>query len=383
VQAFNRAPDPSDWSQYSRAEVPAGPPSAPGRPTTDPAMPVGSQAQISVSWPAVTGDAANGDAVKEYTLKVIHGGSTKSITTSGTSQNITVDPSTSDYTFQVIATNKAGDSDPSATSAPRRAAVAPAAPTNVTADPGDGKVKLNFTAGDLNGSTAGEITWHYEVNQTGANGTIRSGGTIGGLNNGTKYTFDVWGTSSVAGVSPGKKATSNQAIPFGKPIITLDAITRMDNAVEFKWHVDNNGAALTAEDPNLSGSSGSKTNSGLSPSQSTSITVKYTNKAGTSSATWNGQANDPPPPSRSVNISKSSQTVAGCTMHGGGSCPKIHLVTSGFSGRYSCTFYRGLGSAAWVTVSFTGDVNDYSAYFGYDDTIWAVCDTIKSNELNW
>ncbi|MGV8907388.1 MAG: Ig-like domain-containing protein [Propionicimonas sp.] len=335
VQAVNRAPDPSDFSQYSGAEVPAGPPSAPSRPTTDPATPVGSQAQISVSWPAVTGDAANGDAVKEYSLKVIHGGSTRTITTAGTSQNVTVDPSTSDYTFQVVATNKAGNSTPSPASVPRRAAVAPAAPQNVSADPGDGKVTLTFSAGGLNGSTAGEITWHYEVNQTGANGTIRSGGSIGGLNNGTKYTVDVWGTSSVAGVSPGKKATSNQAIPFGKPVITLQAINRMDNAVEFRWHVDSNGASLTAQTPNVDGSgNGSVTRTGLAAGEYTTLDVSYTNKAGTATDRWTGQANDPPPP---PSVSVYRGTYQGdCPVMGPGPCYTIGVQTANFPGNVTC-----------------------------------------------
>ncbi|MFZ1411462.1 MAG: Ig-like domain-containing protein, partial [Micropruina sp.] len=111
VQAVNRAPEPSEWSPYSLAEVPAGPPNPPGQPTTNPATPVGDQAQITVSWPGVTGAAANGSPVTGYTLDVLQGGSqVRSIEVTGTRKNVTVDPSTSDYSFRVTATNKAGTS---------------------------------------------------------------------------------------------------------------------------------------------------------------------------------------------------------------------------------------------------------------------------------
>lgn len=380
VQAVNRAPDPSDWSQYSKPEVPAGKPAAPGRPTTDPATAVGSQAQLNVTWPALTQNEWNGDATDEYTLKVMHGGSSRTITVHGTSQNITVDPSTTDYTFSVTATNKAGESGSSPTSAPRRAAVAPAAPVNLTATPGDGRAKLTFSSGDLNGSTAGEITYHYKVNQTGAQGTISSGSWVSGLNNGTKYTFDVWATSSVAGVKPGAAATSNAVTPYGKPIITLDGIDRLDNAVRFRWHVDSNGSPLTSQNPALSGTSGTKTVTGLAPGQSTSITVSYANAAGTSSATWSGQANDPPPPM--VTLSKGA-TVTGTGANGcsvGSTCYKLHIVAANFSpgSTYKAACYVD-GTSYWtqnVTTNGSGgwsaDLQCYSGFAGTQASLGGV-----------
>lgn len=336
VQAVNRAPEPSEFSQYSKPEVPAAPPDAPGRPTSDPASPVGSQAQVSVTWPAVTGDAANGDAVTKYTLTVMRGGSTiKTVETADNSQNVTVDTSTSDLTFQVTATNKAGESKPSPVSAPRRAAVAPDAPKSVTADPGDQKVKLTFVAGDLNGSKGGEITYHYQVNQTGAKGTISSGGTIGGLTNGTKYTFDVWATSSVDGVEPGKKTTSNSATPFGKPIITFDGSDRLDKSVRFRWHVDDNGSKLTSQDPALSGARGEYTKTGLADGESWTLDVSYGNAAGTSTAKWSERANDPPPPP-SVGVYRGSY-MGPCPVDGPGPCYEVGVETKNFTSAVTCT----------------------------------------------
>lgn len=295
VQAVNRAPEPSEWSHYSRPEVPAGPPSAPGRPTTQPATSVGSQAQISVSWPAVTGAASNGDEVGEYTLRISHGNSSRELSVSDTRQNITVDPSTSNYTFAVSATNKAGTSRWSQASAPRRAALPPGAPREVRAEPGDGQVRLRFTAGESNGSRTDEITYHYRINQTGSQGTISSGDSIRGLTNGRSYTFDVWATSSVAEVKAGNRATSNSVRPYGRPIISLDSIQPLDDGVRFRWRVDSNGSELTTEDPGLSGDRGDRTLSAR-PAESRTLNVRYANAAGNSTASWTGRANDPPRP---------------------------------------------------------------------------------------
>ncbi|MGD8166542.1 Ig-like domain-containing protein [Herbiconiux sp. P16] len=219
VQAVNRAPDPSDFSGWSATEIPAGKPEAPSAPTTTPSQPVGSQAQIAVSWVA---PAANGDAVAYYTLNTLQNDVVINTVSNipGTTTNATVAVSTDDYTFQVSAHNKAGDSEFSPKSSPRRGAVAPSAPTGVsaTATGANGTVNLAFTPGAGNGNRPEELGYQYRVNQTGAIGSIPAGGgAVGGLNNGTEYTFDVWAISTVEGVSPGAATTSNPAVPFGPP----------------------------------------------------------------------------------------------------------------------------------------------------------------------
>lgn len=301
VQANNRAPEPSAWSPYSAAAVPVGVPDAPGQPATTPSASVGSQAQIAVSWapPANT----NGDPIADYTLSVKRGGSVlNTLTVAGTSQNVTVDTSQTDYTFSVTARNKAGSSVPSADSAPRRAANAPGAPTSVTVVPTDGSATISFIPGPLNGSNDSEVTYYYRVNQTGAQGRLPSGGgPVGGLINGTSYTFNVWAASSVQGVSPGAQTTSNTVVPFGKPIVTLQGIDRLDNAVRFRWNVNSNGRSLTAASPAVdSAGNGTYTATGLAPGATTALDVSYTNEGGTSTAHWEGQANNPPPKSATV-----------------------------------------------------------------------------------
>ena len=71
VQAHNRAPEPSSWSAWSATEIPARVPDAAAAPSTERLDPVGSQAQMRVSWGA---PANNGHAIAEYRLNVIRGG---------------------------------------------------------------------------------------------------------------------------------------------------------------------------------------------------------------------------------------------------------------------------------------------------------------------
>ncbi|GGH42278.1 Ig-like domain-containing protein [Microbacterium album] len=300
VQAVNRAPDPSDWSPYSAAVVPAAPPDAPGQPTTVPASPVGAQAQIAVSWAPPAND--NGDAVSSYTLTVKRGGAVVNTLTGLTtmSQNVVVDTSETDYAFSVTAHNKAGTSAPSPDSAPRRAALAPAAPASVTVTPGDGSIVVAFEPGPLNGNRADEVTYHYRVNQTGAQGTLpREGGRITGLANGSRYSVNVWATSAVQGVAPGSEAGSNEAVPFGRPIITLQGIERLDNAVRFRWHVNPNGRSLTHASHGGEGNH-EHTVTGVPAGGSATLDLSVSNEAGPATARWEGRANDPPPKSASV-----------------------------------------------------------------------------------
>lgn len=295
VQAVNRAPEPSEWSQSSRSEVPAGVPDAPGRPRTQPARDVGGQAQMQVVWPGVTGNAANGDPVKSYTLRINHGGSSRDVTTAGTEQNVTVEPSTTDYTFSVTATNKAGTSERSQTSPPFRAALPPGAPKDVRAEPGDRGVTLTFSAGDLKGSRPNEVSYYYETHPGGRSGRISSGGHVTGLQNGESYTFDVWAESSVPGVIEGSKARSKAVTPFGRPIISNLRSSPGDNEVTFRWNVDSNGRSIDSSKAPVSGEGELVwTKTGLADNESYTLSLRYTNEAGSTSDSATERANQPP-----------------------------------------------------------------------------------------
>ncbi|SEQ81267.1 Ig-like domain-containing protein [Arthrobacter sp. OV608] len=286
VQANNRAPEPSAWSPYSASVIPAGVPDAPAPPTTSPSTAVGSQAQILVTWAPPN---ANGDPVADYTLSVRRGGAVvNSLTLAGTSQNVTVDTSESDYSFSVTARNKAGASAPSADSAPRRAANAPSAPVSVTATEGDRNSQVSFTPGPLNGNRPNEISWRWKATPGGLSGSFGSAttGTITGLANGTSYTIQVWGESTVQGVAPGPATSSNPVNPYGSPLVRNLVGVGGDGTVSFNWSVDGNGRNVTGVQVNTSAGSTSGgagltsyTASGLGPSQTVNASVTVTTDA--------------------------------------------------------------------------------------------------------
>jgi hypothetical protein len=346
VQAVNRAPDPSDWSGFSRGEVPAGKPSAPGTPTTTAATPVGPQAQIKVTWPAVTGDAANGDPVSEYTLVVYQGGSEiRRFTEKDTSRAVNLDPSQTDFTFKVSATNKAGTSALSEASAARRAAIAPSAPRNVVLTPHDGRVTINFDPpSDLNGNKASELTYEYKLSPSNRRGSVSNGGTIDSLTNGTPYSVELWATSSVAGVAQGASGNSNSATPFGKPIITCRTPERRDNAVLIKWNVNSNGRSLTTQSPKSVDGAGNAEQlvSGLQPSETGSVGLTYGNEAGNETTSCSGQANDPPPPYVTV---YNGGYGGICQSDGTSLCYFVGVSTHNFTSNVTCTLDGGYATS--------------------------------------
>src|SRR5690606_16296371 len=148
VQAINAAPDPSDWSEMSAAETPAGPPFKPGAPTaTRVDTAVGGQTTVSWDQPNT-----NGDAIKSYELDVIENGSTaRTIEVAGTTTSQTIQnlKPTSSYTFVVSAENKAGTSEKSAASNAVVPYGTPVVPSNVSASLGSntsGRANVSWSA---------------------------------------------------------------------------------------------------------------------------------------------------------------------------------------------------------------------------------------------
>lgn len=218
IRAYNDAVEPSSWSDYSASEIPAGPPLQVAKPTTTRLAPVGSRAQIAVTWAIPSG---NGDPVSGFTVSALRGGTlVSSQQVSGTTKSapFQLDPSSSNYTFTVVARNKAGSSVASAPSDPRRAFIAPGAPTGVAAAASDKAITVTFTRGPANGADAAWITHEYELNGNGTWRALPADGRIGGLQNGTAYTVKVRATTTADGatyVGP-PSAASAAATPFGQ-----------------------------------------------------------------------------------------------------------------------------------------------------------------------
>lgn len=236
IQAFNDAPEPSTWSDYSASEIPAGPPDRIDKPTTTRLTPVGDRAQIGVQWITPSG---NGDTVSEFTVRALRAGvEIANRTVSGTTNSTAFELETSNsaYTFTVTATNKAGTSTPSVASDPRRAFVAPGAPTGVSATPGDRSLTVTFTPGSANGADAAWITYQYELNGNGNWNALPGSGVISGLANGNSYTVRLRAVTSADGATyTGNPSSASAAqVPYGQignPSVTPDL--RTTSSVEF------------------------------------------------------------------------------------------------------------------------------------------------------
>ncbi|EMY33221.1 fibronectin type III domain-containing protein [Arthrobacter crystallopoietes BAB-32] len=225
VQAHNKAPEPSEFSPYSAAEVPAGPPAAAGAPTTERVQSVGDESQLRVSWAA---PANNGGEILDYTVREYQGGSLNRTLppVTGTSQTITAPNSEADYTYTVTARNKAGDGEASPQSNPRRAVGAPDAPTGVSLKEantgGAGRsVTISFnelTAAQRNGARAGEVSYRAAFSD-GRSMAVSSGQTVGGFTNGSNVTAQVTAVANSDGASynSAPSARSNAAKPYGAP----------------------------------------------------------------------------------------------------------------------------------------------------------------------
>ncbi|GAA1761777.1 Ig-like domain-containing protein [Pseudarthrobacter sulfonivorans] len=256
VLARNDAKEPSEWSAYSAAEVPAGVPATPAAPSATAAPSVGPQSQLKVSWTAPNN---NGDAVSAYTLTTLRGGAVvSSQQVAGTSQNVTVDNSESGYTFTVSATNKAGTSGTSAQSAAVRAVGKPAmvgtpSATLVGTNADGGKIDVRFTQltdAQRNGSTANEISYMYRLTSGGGSGSIPAGGGVVAAANGTDTAVVVWAVSSRSSTAGDASPASNSVNPYGlafAPTVTGSGSGGVgDKTVSWSWNQPSgNGRAVT------------------------------------------------------------------------------------------------------------------------------------------
>jgi hypothetical protein len=219
---------------------------------------VGSQSQLRVVWSAPNN---NGDPVSSYTLTTLRGGAAvASQQVAGTSQNVTVDNSESNYTFTVAATNKAGTSATSAQSAPIRAAGKPGQVNGGTVRENgtSGQLEVTFTPltdAQRNGSTASEIAYSY--NADGKTGAIKAGGgTIGGMTNGRDITVTIIATSTKNNMSGDAKAigTGNPYGPANAPNVNGTTSAKGDGQVHWTWNnPSTNGRPLNHYEVSMDG----------------------------------------------------------------------------------------------------------------------------------
>ncbi|WP_157365222.1 Ig-like domain-containing protein [Arthrobacter sp. QXT-31] len=355
IQASNKAPDPSEWSAYSASMIPAGIPGAPGKPATTRSTSGGADSIMLVSWAAA---ANNGASIDTYTVNAMQGGSTVASTTVSGSQlsvPVTVGNSATDYTFTVVAKNKAGTSAASPPSDPRRAFGTPGAVPGVRADPLDNAVQLSFGEAAGNGATP---SYQYQVNGGGftavpADKVIRTG-----VPNNGNYTIGVRAVNSMDGATyEGPVTNSNPVAPYGKPHATSVNPVTVTTTVRFDvGAVVNNGRPVVALEYQSSdgksgtlGAGGGSVTTGNGYDQTISITVTVVDDLGQRTAVSasgrtapakylvvdNGTAS-PGTCEWPTNSTSAPDTAANCAAGGGtfvaqGTRVQVQCVTTGAS----------------------------------------------------
>ncbi|MDP1848477.1 MAG: fibronectin type III domain-containing protein [Solirubrobacteraceae bacterium] len=263
-------------SAPSNAATPAGLPSAP---TSVSATRGDDTATVSFAAPY-----ANGSPISSYTVTASPGGATASggagpVAVSGLSNGTS-------YTFTVTATNAVGEGPASAASNAATPAGVPAAPMGVSAARGDEQATVSFAAPSADGSP---IT-SYTVTASPGHASASSTGspiTVGGLLNGTAYTFTVTATNDVG---EGTASDPSDAVtPAGLPGAPTDvaAVAGDGDAYVTFTAPDANGAAITSYNVTASpgGATASSTGSpvtigGLANGTSYTFTVTATNDVG-------------------------------------------------------------------------------------------------------
>jgi hypothetical protein len=251
VQAINTA-GTGAGSASSAPLVPAGPPGAPTNATA-----TGGDRQASVAFDAPAND--NGASISGYTLTATDttNGANGGQTVTGPASPLTVAGLTNgdSYTFAVTASNWAGTSSPSSSSASVVPAGVPGAPIDVTAlatgQSGAASVTFAAPASDT-GAGITSYTVTATDTTTGANGgeTVTGAASpliVTGLTNGDSYTFAVTASNSAGTSSP--SSYSLAVVPAGPPGHPTNAVATGGNTsatVAFTTPANDHGAPVTA-----------------------------------------------------------------------------------------------------------------------------------------
>ncbi|MFJ6114347.1 Ig-like domain-containing protein [Agrococcus sediminis] len=264
-------------------------PDAPPRPNVDA---VGDR-QVTLTWAA---PPSNGAPITGYVVQSTDGAisfpcSSTTCTVTGLRNNIT-------YTFQVVAQNEVGDSDPSPASNEARPDRRPEQPAPPVVERGDTQVGLTWTPPANNGSPI----QHYvvEISPPAPGGVVQQQAagtsfTWTGLANGTAYSFRIQAVN-LAPEPSDFSAYSQPVTPAGPPTQVQQVSASPDRSIpgevqiQVTWQAPNpNGATITHYTVTPSNGAAPVQVTGTSANfrfpaadESISFTVTATNDAGTS-----------------------------------------------------------------------------------------------------
>ena len=232
----------------------AGPSATSGSTTPTPQPPdaplsltvVAGNATAAISWATPSSDG--GMPITNYTIKSSPGNKTCTWISGPLTCVVSGLTNGTAYTFTATATNSVGTGPSSDASAPATPVTTPGKPTGVSGTRGDGQVSISWMAPLSSGG--GPITGYTATaSPTGATCTWVSGPlscTVGGLTNGSAYTFTVTATN-VAGTGL-PSAPSGPVTPGTVPSAPTSVSGLRGNAqVAVSWvaPTSNGGAAIT------------------------------------------------------------------------------------------------------------------------------------------
>ncbi len=216
--------------------------------------------QVTVNWDVPTSDG--GSPITGYDVTRYEAGVAPVTTSVGAVTQLTIGGLTNGttYTFRIAAINAIGTGAQSTDSNPVTPRTVPDAPTGVSATAAAGQATVSWTAPASNGGSAvtGYVVTRYVagVLQGTSNVGAVSQTTVGGLTNGTTYTFRV-AAKNVAGTGA-LSTESNAVTPRGVPNAPTSATATAGPAqatVSWSAPASDGGSAITGYDvtPYLAG----------------------------------------------------------------------------------------------------------------------------------
>ncbi len=396
VRAYNASPTPSEWSPDSAPETPAKAPDPPAAPTAAGVV-AGIGKQMNVQWAPPN---TNGAPISGYELTVVRAGAAeRTVAVDGDTTPATVDVDNGvNYTFRVVAINKAGKSAPSADSA---ATVAHGRPFQVT----------SFSVVDNNGGTGydrrvryalnppndnGMASARYEFNYSGGDvvnyAAAATGGFVPNLTNGTAYRLKVRACNDMCGEW---SAQSAAVTPYG-PVNTPGAGAAKNGArhVTVSWSQPAaNGRPIARLEISLNGGgwenvgtgNGNRT-VGDGPNQTWQIRVRAIDSAGQVSAIASAQAATDPP---QVNVSKGARTSASDCTTSACALIVIELVNFPANTTVSCSFKSSHSGDVFSNGSYRTNGDGYyrgqtTKYFGWPGGyVEVTCNGVTGRSPAW